>query len=373
MGAGLRTWLNVGVLAFVFLFIIFVQGFMNGWYQESQNESVAWEYGNGQLWHNGYDPYDPFTVQDGHGILPPKKTKGLTPMLIRDGFVYPDGRMVATKINGIQTSQKTLKIPTELLEKSTAEIPALIGKRMAESTKLKVGDQVLMRWRDSNGTFDANNITIAGIFDTNVPNVDNSQIWLPYKKLEKMTGMENHASLFIADENYQKEKLAGWNFQTQDDLLKGMRDLEEKDKMGGYILYVMLLSMALLAVFDTQVLSIFRRQKEIGSYIALGMTRQQVLRLFTVEGSMYSILAVMLGCIVGVPFLKYLENIGIGMPEAVKEMGLPMAKRTFPDYGWHLIIVTAILLIISVTLVSFMPARKISKMDPVNALKGKLQ
>ena len=81
----------------------------------------------------------------------------------------------------------------------------------------------------------------------------------------------------------------------------------------------------------------------------------------------------MLGCIVGVPFLKYLENIGIGMPEAVKEMGLPMAKRTFPDYGWHLIIVTAILLIISVTLVSFMPARKISKMDPVNALKGKLQ
>ena len=68
MGAGLRTWLNVGVLAFVFLFIIFVQGFMNGWYQESQNESVAWEYGNGQLWHNAYDPYDPFTVQDGHDI-----------------------------------------------------------------------------------------------------------------------------------------------------------------------------------------------------------------------------------------------------------------------------------------------------------------
>ena len=373
MGAGLRTWLNVGVLAFVFLFIIFVQGFMNGWYQESQNESVAWEYGNGQLWHNAYDPYDPFTVQDGHGILTSEKTIGLTPILIRDGFIYPDGRMVAAKINGIQTSQTILKIPTGLLEKNTAEIPALIGKRMQEATKLKIGDQVLMRWRDANGTFDANNITIAGIFDTNVPNVDNGQIWLPYKKLEEMTGMDSHATLFIADQKFKKENLAGWDFQSQDDLLKGMRDLEEKDKMGGYILYAMLLAMALLAVFDTQVLSIFRRQKEIGSYIALGMTRQQVLRLFTVEGSMYSILAVIIGGIVGVPFLKYIEFIGIGMPDAVKEMGLPMAKRTFPDYGWVLIIGTALLLIISVTLVSFMPAREISKMDPVNALKGKLQ
>lgn len=373
MGGGLRTWLNVGVLAFVFLFIIFIQGFMNGWYQESQNESVAWEYGNGQLWHNDYDPYNPFTIQDGHGILPVKKIVGLTPMLIRDGFIYPDGRMVRAKIKGIEITQKILKIPTTLLEKSTAEIPALIGKRMAASTQLQVGDQVLLRWRDKNGSFDASNITIAGVFDTNVPNVDNGQIWLSYKKLEEMTGLKLQATIFIADQNYKNEKLSDWNFQTQDDLLKGMRDLEEKDKMGGYILYTMLLAMALLAVFDTQVLSIFRRQKEIGSYIALGMTRQQVLRLFTVEGGMYSIIAVILGCIVGVPFLKYIEHIGIGMPDAVKEMGLPMAKRTFPDYSWYLIIGTAILLIISVTIVSFMPARKISKMDPVNALKGKLQ
>jgi putative ABC transport system permease protein len=373
MGAGLRTWLNVGVLAFVFLFIIFVQGFMNGWYQESQNESVAWQYGHGQLLNEEYDPYDAFTVQDGHGVLSTEKSKNLTPVLLRNGFVYPQGRMVAAAIKGIDTSQEVVKIPTQLLEKSTAEIPALIGKRMAEASKLKVGDQVLMRWRDKNGTFDADNITIATIFDTNVPDVDNGQIWLPYKKLEEMTGLTNQATLFIADKNYVPTATAGWKFQTQDDLLKGMRDLEEKDKMGGYILYVMLLAMALLAVFDTQVLSIFRRQKEIGSYIALGMTRKQVLKLFTVEGSMYSILAVIVGCIIGIPLFKYIEYVGIGMPDAIKEIGLPMAKRTYPDYGWVLIFGTAILLMISVTIVSFMPARKIAKMDPVDALKGKLQ
>jgi predicted lysophospholipase L1 biosynthesis ABC-type transport system permease subunit len=50
----------------------------------------------------------------------------------------------------------------------------------------------------------------------------------------------------------------------------------------------------MLAIFDTQVLSVFRRQKEIGTYIALGYTRKEVVTLFTVEGSMHAVLAALL-------------------------------------------------------------------------------
>ncbi len=61
--------------------------------------------------------------------------------------------------------------------------------------------------------------------------------------------------------------------------------------------------MAMLAVFDTQVLSIFRRQKEIGTYVALGMTRGQVVKLFTIEGAMHSVLAALVGAVYGIPLL----------------------------------------------------------------------
>jgi len=49
--------------------------------------------------------------------------------------------------------------------------------------------------------------------------------------------------------------------------------------------------MALLAVFDTQVLAIFRRRKEMGTLMALGMTRWDIISLFTLEGSLLGILA----------------------------------------------------------------------------------
>jgi hypothetical protein len=43
------------------------------------------------------------------------------------------------------------------LQDTGIAIPALIGKRMAESAKLKKGDVLLMQWRDKYGTFDARN------------------------------------------------------------------------------------------------------------------------------------------------------------------------------------------------------------------------
>ena len=155
--------------------------------------------------------------------------------------------------------------------------------------------------------------------------------------------------------------------------MKELSDIIEMKKVGGFVMYGLLLAIALLAIFDTQVLSIFRRQKEIGTYISLGMTRWQVVKLFTLEGSMYSILATIVGSIYGIPLFIFMANQGIGMPAATGDMGVTIAERIYPVFGFWLIIGTILLVVVSATIVSFLPARKIAKMDPVEALKGKLQ
>jgi ABC-type lipoprotein release transport system permease subunit len=373
IGAGLRTWLNVIVLSFAFVVIIFYNGMIDGWNEQAMNDSIAWEYGQGQLINDKYDPLDPFTIQDGHGKLPQEQTKGLIPILLRQASIYPDGRMLTVALKGIAAEQNILELPTQKLLESKAALPALIGNRMAVSANLKEGDEVLIRWRDKNGTFDATQITIAGIFDSNVPTVDNGQIWISIEKLWKMTGLRDHATLFIANNESKNGKIAGWGFKNQESLLKSLSDIIETKKVSGSLMYMMLLAIALLAIFDTQVLSIFRRQREIGTYIAMGMTRWQVAGLFTVEGSMYSFMATLVGCLYGIPFFIYIADIGIGIPPASRNMGIAIAERIFPVYGIGLILGTVALVVISATIVSFLPARKIAKMNPVDALKGKLQ
>ena len=372
IGAGLRTWLNVGVLSFAFVLIILYNGILDGWNQQARTDTIAWEYGQGQLRFGEYDPYDPFTVLDGHGVLPERKQEGLIPILLRQGTIYPGGRMLSVILKGIDVDQTILNIPTAQLKTSNANIPVILGKRMAESAHLKEGDEVLMRWRDKNGTYDASAITVAGIFDCNVPTVDGGQIWMGIDKLWEITQLQGSATLFVAstDEPLSEE---GWEYLSQENLLQDIADMIEMKKYSSSIMYGLLLLIALLAIFDTQVLSIFRRQKEIGTYIALGMTRAKVVVLFTIEGTMYSILATIVGSLYGIPLFMYLTKTGMGMPEASQDMGFAVAERIYPMYSVGLVLSTVLLVVISATIVSFLPARKIAKMDPVDALKGKMQ
>ncbi len=373
IGAGLRTWLNVGVLSFAFVLIIFYHGLIEGWNKQASKAAIDWEIGSGQLLNANYDPADPFSLQDGHGILPEKEQENLTPVLIRQATIYPEGRMISIALKGISAEQNIVQLPTQLLQESKANIPALIGTRMAKSANLKKGDQLLLRWRDKNGTFDAANVTIAGIFDTDVSSVDQGQIWIPIKKLWEMTGLNGHATYFIANEQFKQEEIEGWDFKTRTDLLEPLAKIIQAKNVGGSIMYLLLMAIALLAIFDTQVLSIFRRQKEIGTYIALGMTRWQVVGLFTAEGSMYSFLATIVGSLYGIPLFVVLSKYGITFPTDSQDIGVAMPDTIYPEFALSLIITTIILVVAAATIVSFLPARKIAKMDPVNALKGKLQ
>ena len=345
---------------------------MDGWDQQAQKDSIEWEFGNGHLINENFDPLDPYTILDGHGQIP-EKSIGLTPILDRQASIYPQGRMISIVLKGISSAQTILKLPTKILKESKEEFPVIIGKRLAESAKLNKGDHVQVRWRDDKGTYDANTLSIVEVFDSNVPNIDNGKIWIDIDKLWEMTNLDNEASYFIVDNQFKNPELTSWNFKSQFALLKSLKDLINQKKTSQSIVYGLLLAIALLAIFDTQILSIFRRQKEIGTYIALGMTRMRVVRLFTIEGSVYSILALIVGSIYGVPFFIYMSKVGFPIPPADQKMGIALADVIYPVYGIRLVLITILTVIICATIVSYLPARKIAKLNPVLALKGKKQ
>ena len=373
MGAGLRTWLNAGILAFTFILIVFYNGLLDGWNQQARLDTINWEIGNGELRVNNYDPFDPFSIQDAHQPYDSAKFSFLTPILIRQASIYPQGRMFSVALKGIPADQSQVALPTSFLNTEDEIIPVIIGKRMAESAKLKEGEEVLLRWRDKNGTFDAMNVTIVKIFTADVGTIDTGQIWIGLKQLQDMTGLTREVTYFVAGGNYIHKEKEGWTFVSQEELLQNINEIIAAKKVSGAIMYLMLLAIALLAIFDTQVLSVFRRQKEIGTYIALGMTRVQVVGLFTAEGSMYSFLAMILGGMFGLPVFTFLALKGILFPDIAQGMGVAMASRIYPVFGIQLIAGTMALVIISATIVSFLPAKKIARMNPVEALKGKLQ
>jgi len=379
IGAGLRTFLNVFILSVAFVMIVMQNGFIQGWNKQAKKDVIEWQYGQGQYWAGAYDPFDPFTFEEAHAPIPDRLSGAraagnIAPILISQATVYPDGRMKSVMLKGIDPGQQTLAIPTEALATDGETVPAILGSRFASNLKVEEGDRLLVRWRDANGMFDAVEVNIVKIFHANVPAIDLGQVWIPLDKMQHMLGLQDEATIIaVENQDLAGMDLEGWHFQDLDALLYDMDQMIKSKSVGNAVFSVILLALALLAIFDTQVLSIFRRQKEIGTFIAMGMTRRQVIGVFTVEGTMHAIMALVVGAIWGVPLLLWLKKTGLPMPEGTDQMGLPISEAIIPAYSLGLVLISVIIVTVTTAIVSYMPARKIARMNPNDAIRGKIQ
>jgi len=377
LGAGIRTWLNVAVLSIAFFAIVFMQGLYIGMNEQATDALVDTYYGGGQYWQENYDPYDPFALEDSHGKIPDDLQKLIadekaTPLLLVQATSFPGGRIVPATLQGIAPNQNILSIPSNELSVQSDAIPAVIGTRMAKSARLAAGDFLTIRWRDANGTYDATDVQIVHIMRTTVSVIDAGKVWIPLETLQEIADMPNEATIVVTKEGFsQNIQAAGWSFKDHDFLLADIQALVQQKTVGASILYVLLLFLGMLAIFDTQVLSIFRRQKEIGTLVALGMTRSKVIRLFTLEGALHGLLAAIVGFIWGSPLLWLMAKNGWPMPEYGDDFGMALGEAIYPIYTGGLILGTTILVLITVTIVSFLPTRRIAKLKPTDALRGK--
>jgi ABC-type antimicrobial peptide transport system permease subunit len=189
-----------------------------------------------------------------------------------------------------------------------------------------------------------------------------------------MMQLPKAATLFVLKEkrNFDIE-VKGWKYKSIKELTSQIDEMVKTKSIGQSVFYIILLLLAMLAVFDTQILSIFRRQKEIGTYVALGYTRREVVWLFTVEGAMHAVLAAILAAVYGMPFLLWQAKVGWTLPLDSSEFGMAMAQTLYPIYTFGLVISTIIIVMITTAVVSYLPSRKIAKMNPTEALRGKIQ
>mgnify|MGYP003327570499 FL=1 len=388
IGARLRTFLNVFVTSISFFVILFISGMYDGMRQYAKQTTIDTEIAGGSYWHPNYDPLDPMSFEESHSPIPDNvkdliDSEEAFPILVSQASIYPNGRMMPVIMKGIPPEQSIINMegnntdkvnPTKMLaNQDEIEIPVLIGSGMAEKAQLKEGDTFTIRWLDSEKTYDAMEGTVVHIMNTENFKLDIGTIWIPIKTAQSMLEMEDEATYVTYNKNIDQLKNSGdWLHRDVNYLISDIEAAIEADKPGNQILFIILLSLTAMGIFNAQVLSIFRRGREIGTLMALGMTRSRVVGLFTLEGALNSFLATVMTVIVFGPILWYFGEKGIPLPMNYSEMGLMIAKRLIPIYSVGLILTTTILIAIIVLLVSYLPSRKISKMKPTDALRGKI-
>ncbi|MFH2129863.1 MAG: FtsX-like permease family protein [bacterium] len=379
LSAGIRTWLNTVIISITLTAIILIQGMNNGLLKELMTNRINEELGNGQFWHVNYDPFDPLTLEKSHGELSPAmaaavKKREAIPILMVAGSAYPQGRIFPAVLKGIPVDQQILQLPFEQLQAGSppGTIPAMIGKNMARRTQLSRGDIITVRWRNSQGAFNATDLAIVHVFNGRVPSMDQGQIWLPLKNLQAMNLSPNHATIIISARPVDDQAVAPeWIRKTLDDLLADTYQLVQNKSVGAGIFYLILIFLAMIAIFDTQALSIFKRRREIGTLMALGMTNRAIVWTFTMEGLLHGVFATVLTAVTGAPLFWYFQTRGYSIPISGEDYGMAISEHLYADFSPALILGTLVIVMLLITIVSYLPARKITHLQPFVALRGK--
>ena len=382
LGAKLRTWLNVFVTALSFFMIILFSAMYDGMREHAKQVTIDTEIAGGAYWHPEYDPLDPMTFEDAHSIIPRDlkllvDQKKAIAVLVSQASIYPNGRIMPIIMKGITPEQNIVNMPTQMLVgHEEVAIPVLIGRGMAKDANLQVDDAFTIRWLDADRTYDADEGTVVHIMDTENFKLDMGHIWVPLKKAQTMLAMEEEATYVTYSEGVSVVKNKNdWIPRDVKYLIRDMEALIKADEPNAAIMYIVLLCFAAMGIFNAQVLSIFRRGKEIGTLMALGMTRTWVVGLFTLEGGLNAFLAAIMTVILFGPLLWYFGTNGIwlGVDYSDGAMGLIVEKYLIPVYSVGLVVTTTIIVSIIVLIVSYLPSRRIARMKPTDALRGKVR
>jgi len=382
LGNGWRSLINVVILSIVLTGMIWMQGIYDGWGRLARRQMQEWEFGSGHFVQKDYDKYDSFTWDDSQAEIPSSlqqliKDDKAVPILYSSGVLYPQGRMTPVLVKGIPAGQTVLSIPSaELKETDTTSgfVPALIGSQMAKSSRLQEGDIVTLRWKDVNGVYNAADLIIARVIATPVPTVDVSQVWIDFDRLNEARALENNATILVFKNKPESTDLgADWRYVSTDEAMAGTDAMINAKRAGGYVLFTLLLFLSMIAIFDTQILAIFKRRKEIGTLIALGLTKQQIIRLFTLEGILYMIMGTIFTGTVGLPFFYYFATKGYPMPQEMTGYNIAGMSEAIQCYYSPGMVTTTVLIVLAVTaFASWLPTARIARMKATDALLGKV-
>ena len=136
-----------------------------------------------------------------------------------------------------------------------------------------------------------------------------ASVWLRLDHLRSMTQRVDEIS-WVAVADFHG-LIKGMEFQSVDQLVADILNLIEQDRRYAKIFWVILVFLAGIGVFNTQILNVFKRQKEIGTLMALGMTSAQIVAMFTLEGSMAALLSVFVALGLGGILFSWFQSVGL--------------------------------------------------------------
>lgn len=260
--------------------------------------------------------------------------------------------------------------------------PVVIGEKLAEKLNVRVRSKIIITIQDMDNNITSGAFRIAGIYSTNNNMFDESNIFVRFSDIQKLTGFPENAAHEIAININDNENLAGiltsvkditgnkLDVKTWKELSPEMNYLTEAMDMYMYIFIIIILMALLFGIINTMLMVVMERTKEIGMLMAIGMNKGKVFSMIVLESVLLSLTGGIVGIIIGAVSSKYGETHPIDLSmwaQGYEQLGYDAFVYTKLDP--NMLINVTVLVIITGVIAAIYPAYKALKNDPADALR----
>jgi putative ABC transport system permease protein len=388
----MRTAISVGAIAFGVVAMLLAGGFIEWIFWAMRDSTIASRLGHVQIVQQDYlekgraAPYD-YLLPRRSAILPQLEALPgvlvVSPRVEFSGLVSHGETTVSFLGEGVDPSGEELlsrEVNVALGNRLSAARPngVFMGEGLAANLGVQPGDAVVLLVTPSGGGIHAVEAQVEGFFYTSTKAYDDTALRIPLDLAEQLLRTDGvHRWVILLEETERTDALV----EVIRDLLEGqgpyqvvpwheLADFYQKTvelfSRQMLVLWVLIGGIIVLTISNTLIRSMLERTGEIGTLMALGARRTDVLRQFLLEGLLLGIIGGLSGIALGTALAYLISWIGIPMPPP------PGMNRGFTGE----ILLTAdlleqavVLAVATASLASIYPAWRASRLPIVDALR----
>ena len=258
----------------------------------------------------------------------------------------------------------------------------LIGENLASDMNLAVGSFITIITKDRNGTYNAYDLTVAGIINTGHPLFDRNMAIIPITQAQDLLALGQGVTeicVLASDENRLEplkatmSRAIGSDYEilTWKEMNAAIFEISGFKRAGQFMIALVVVIIAAVGIVNTMLMSVMERIPEIGTLKAMGFSNTGIVKMFIYEGGIIGIFGSLLGCLFGILVSIYLVHVGLDFSSVFENMDIvyPMKFIIKGEIDYlNLLFVFLFGVFVSV-LVTLWPVRRATRLEAVDALR----
>ena len=291
------------------------------------------------------------------------------------------------QINGIvpeqeyEASQLKSKIIEGKLFDAARKNEVMIGKKLANKMKLKLGSKLVLTFTDTSGSIVSGAFRVAAIYQSANAPLDERNVYIRMNDMNTLlaTGRSFHeiAILLNTDDDlpmvgqvlqqtFPTYKIESWKeISPETDLM-----VKTTNQLS-YILMTIIMFALAFGIINTMLMAILERTREIGMMVALGTAKLKIFLLVLLETTFLTLAGAPLGILIAWLLTNHYAKQGLDLSGMGKEMMSSFGYSTiiYPEFPSDKFVGVLLIVFFTAMLSCLLPARKALRLQPVEALR----